>query len=147
MNEKQHGSKRRILVYSGITPFDTLDMRIRKAMDASSVRRISSGVFRATTPALDGMYGEGATRKDALSDLWEWCRWMLADPVLMSFEAAGENYTAEIMAEREGGYSVQVRGLPGCLTCGDTMEEVRTNVIEAVEGWLECQHDFQRATA
>ena len=136
-----------LVVYSGVTPFDSLDMRIRKAMDSATVRRRKSGGYCATTPGLDCICGEGKTRKEALSDLWEWCRWLLADPVRMSFEAFGRTYTAEVKAEREGGYSVSVPALPGCLTCGDTMDEVRANVVEAAEGWLECQRDNVRVTA
>ena len=116
-------------------------------MDAASVRRLKDGGYRATTPRLDLAYGEGMTRKEALSDLWEWCRWLLADPVRMTFEAGGTTYTAEVRAERLGGYSVSVPALPGCITCGDTMEEVRLNVVEAAEGWLECQRDKVRLTA
>ena len=136
-----------LVVYSGITPFDSLDARIRKAMDAATVRRQKDGSYRATTPKLDLVCGEGETRKDALADLWEWCRGLLADPVRMTFEAEGNTYTAEVRAERQGGYSVVVPELRGCFTCGDTMEEVRANVVEAAEGWLSCQHDMARLKA
>ena len=36
-----------------------------------------------------------------------------------------------------GGYSVTVPEIPGCNTCGDTMDEVRHNVVEAAELMLE----------
>ena len=136
-----------ILIHSGITPFDSLDMRIRKAMDDSRVRRQANGSYRATSACVDPVFGEGSTRKEALRDLWEWCRWLLADPVRISFEAVGRTYMAEVKAERFGGYSVSVPELPGCFTCGDTMAEVRVNVVEAAEGWLECQRDAIRAKA
>ena len=116
-------------------------------MDEASVRRQKDGRYRAATPKLDFVSGEGGTRKDALADLWEWCRWLLADPVRMTFDAGGHTYTAEVKAERLGGYSVSVPELPGCFTCGDSMEEVRANVVEAAEGWLECQHDKVQLTA
>ena len=141
-NKLQNRDSGVVVVYKGITPFDSLDARIRKAMDDSVVRRRNDGGYRAITPHLDFVYGEGKTRKDALADLWEWCRWLLADPVRISFEALGKTYTAEVKAERLGGYSVSVPELPGCFTCGDTMDEVRTNVVEAAEGWLECQRDI-----
>ena len=30
---------------------------------------------------------------------------------------------------------------PGCYTQGETLEEVRANLREAAEGWLNCAHD------
>ena len=36
----------------------------------------------------------------------------------------------------EGGYWAEVPALPGCVSQGETMDEVRTNVREAIEGWL-----------
>lgn len=27
--------------------------------------------------------------------------------------------------------------LPGCLTCGDTLEQVREGIQEAIQGWIE----------
>jgi predicted RNase H-like HicB family nuclease len=49
--------------------------------------------------------------------------------------------------EADGGYSVVVPALPGCVTEGDTIEEVQANVVEAAEGWLESQHDRRKAEA
>jgi predicted RNase H-like HicB family nuclease len=40
-----------------------------------------------------------------------------------------------------GGYSAEVPALPGCYTQGETLEEVRDNLREAVEGWLSSAHD------
>jgi predicted RNase H-like HicB family nuclease len=37
----------------------------------------------------------------------------------------------------EGGYWAEVPALPGCITEGDTMEEVMANLKDAIEGWLE----------
>ncbi|MBT8045104.1 MAG: type II toxin-antitoxin system HicB family antitoxin [Verrucomicrobiae bacterium] len=36
----------------------------------------------------------------------------------------------------EGGFWAEVPALPGCLTQGDTKEELEANLREAVEGWL-----------
>ena len=36
----------------------------------------------------------------------------------------------------EGGYWVEVPALPGCVTQGETFEELISNLYEAVEGWL-----------
>jgi predicted RNase H-like HicB family nuclease len=49
--------------------------------------------------------------------------------------------------EPEGGYSVVVPALPGCVTEGDTIEEVQANVVEAAEGWLDSQHDALKEEA
>ena len=44
---------------------------------------------------------------------------------------------AVIHSAEEGGYWVEVPALPGCITEGDTMEEVIANLKDAIEGWLE----------
>jgi predicted RNase H-like HicB family nuclease len=36
----------------------------------------------------------------------------------------------------EGGYWAEIPSLPGCVTEGDSMEELIANVREAAEGWL-----------
>ena len=36
----------------------------------------------------------------------------------------------------EGGYWAEVPALPGCVSQGETLDDVRTNVREAIEGWL-----------
>ncbi|GAB7386640.1 type II toxin-antitoxin system HicB family antitoxin [Bacillaceae bacterium] len=38
----------------------------------------------------------------------------------------------------DGGYTVEVPGLPGCVTQGDTVEECLKNAKEAIELHLEC---------
>jgi predicted RNase H-like HicB family nuclease len=37
----------------------------------------------------------------------------------------------------EGGFTVHVPGLPGCVSEGDTLEEARANIREAIELYLE----------
>ena len=37
----------------------------------------------------------------------------------------------------EGGYWAEVPALPGCVTQGETLDEIRTNLREAIELWLE----------
>ena len=37
----------------------------------------------------------------------------------------------------EGGYTVYVPSLPGCISEGDTLEEARRNIVEAIELYLE----------
>ena len=36
----------------------------------------------------------------------------------------------------EGGYWAEVPALPGCVSQGETADDVRANVHEAIEGWL-----------
>lgn len=45
--------------------------------------------------------------------------------------------TAIIEKEPDGGYSAEIAELPGCITEGDTLEELKANLREAAEGWLE----------
>lgn len=44
---------------------------------------------------------------------------------------------AIIHAAEEGGYWAEVPALPGCVTQGESLEEVRENLQEAVEAWLD----------
>ena len=45
----------------------------------------------------------------------------------------------------EGGYWAEVPALPGCITEGDTMEELESNLKDAIEGWLEVANDNHAA--
>ena len=38
--------------------------------------------------------------------------------------------------DETGGFWAEVPALPGCMTQGETMDEVMNNVREAIEGWL-----------
>ena len=51
------------------------------------------------------------------------------------------------LPEDEGGYSVIVPALPGCVSQGETIEEVQANIVEAAEGWLEATHDQNKEQA
>ena len=37
----------------------------------------------------------------------------------------------------EGGFWAEVPALPGCMTQGDTKEEIRDNLLEAISLWFE----------
>lgn len=37
----------------------------------------------------------------------------------------------------EGGYWAEVPALPGCFTEADSLPELKANLSEAIEGWLE----------
>ena len=41
----------------------------------------------------------------------------------------------------EGGYWAEVPAIPGCATQGETREELRKNVYEAIEGCLSVEVD------
>jgi predicted RNase H-like HicB family nuclease len=46
-----------------------------------------------------------------------------------------------IESSDEGGYTVYVPGLPGCISEGDTREEALANIKEAIELYLEPVED------
>ena len=52
---------------------------------------------------------------------------------------------AVIHSAEEGGYWAEVPALPGCITEGETMEEVTANLKDAIEGWLEVANSRQEA--
>ncbi|MDE0838697.1 MAG: type II toxin-antitoxin system HicB family antitoxin [Kiritimatiellae bacterium] len=47
------------------------------------------------------------------------------------------NIKAIVHEAEEGGFWAEVPALPGCVTQGESIEEVRTNVREAIELWLD----------
>ncbi len=52
------------------------------------------------------------------------------------------NLTAIVRSEPDaGGYSASIPALPGCHTQGETLDEVRSNLREAAEGWLAVAHE------
>ncbi len=48
-------------------------------------------------------------------------------------------YKVVIHKAEEGGYWAEVPALPGCFSQGETLEEVRTNIKEAIEAYMESQ--------
>jgi len=51
-------------------------------------------------------------------------------------------FTVLIEANEEGGYTITVPSLPGCVTQGDTLEEAIENVREAIAGYIETLKDL-----
>ena len=43
---------------------------------------------------------------------------------------------AIVHVAEEGGFWAEVPALPGCVTEGDSMEEVMASLKDAIEGWL-----------
>lgn len=46
------------------------------------------------------------------------------------------SFTAHFIPAPEGGYTVQVPALPGCLTEGDTFEAAAANAREAIQSYV-----------
>jgi predicted RNase H-like HicB family nuclease len=53
-------------------------------------------------------------------------------------------YTVELKPQKEGGYTVTVPALPGCISEGDTIEEALENIKDAVEGYIKVLAKHQR---
>jgi len=51
------------------------------------------------------------------------------------------NYPITLYSEPDGGYTVMVKDLPGCISQGDTLEEAIQNIQAAKEAWLETALD------
>ena len=47
------------------------------------------------------------------------------------------NYRVILRKEKEGGYTVMVPSLPGCVTFGDTVEEAMEMARESIELYIE----------
>jgi predicted RNase H-like HicB family nuclease len=47
----------------------------------------------------------------------------------------------------EGGFWAEVPALPGCVSQGETVDEVRANIREAIEGWLLAEDSAVQAKA
>ncbi|MEI6234584.1 MAG: type II toxin-antitoxin system HicB family antitoxin [Planctomycetota bacterium] len=43
---------------------------------------------------------------------------------------------AVIHPAEEGGFWAEVPALPGCMTQGETLDEIEANLREAIEGWF-----------
>lgn len=50
-------------------------------------------------------------------------------------------YDAVFEEQEVGGYTVTVPSLPGCISEGDTFEEAKKNITEAIELYLEDMKD------
>ncbi len=45
-------------------------------------------------------------------------------------------YTVILEPQKEGGYTVTVPALPGCISEGDTMDEAIENIRDAIAGYI-----------
>ena len=44
--------------------------------------------------------------------------------------------------QEDGGFTVMVPSLPGCISEGDTYEEALANVKEAIAAWIEVSREY-----
>ena len=52
-------------------------------------------------------------------------------------------YRLEIVEDQEeGGYVVSYPDLPGCITCGDTIEDAMNNAKDAKKAWIEAAFEY-----
>jgi predicted RNase H-like HicB family nuclease len=52
------------------------------------------------------------------------------------------SYKVVLEPAEEGGYTVYVPSLPGCVSEGDTYEETLKNIKEAIEAWINVSKEF-----
>jgi len=52
------------------------------------------------------------------------------------------NYPVTLFAEPEGGYSVIIPDLPGCMSQGETLQEAMDNIEEARQLWIETALEY-----
>ena len=46
------------------------------------------------------------------------------------------HYDVQLEPQEEGGYTVTVPALPGCVSEGETVEEALSNIKDAIEGYI-----------
>jgi predicted RNase H-like HicB family nuclease len=51
-------------------------------------------------------------------------------------------YKCIFEAQEDGGFTVTVPSLRGCISEGDTYEEALANVNEAIAAWIEVSHEY-----
>ena len=56
------------------------------------------------------------------------------------FQVNRSGITLELQSEPEGGYTISVPSLPGCISYGSTFEEAVEMIKDAMSGWLLVAH-------
>ncbi len=56
---------------------------------------------------------------------------------LKLFQVIRSGIVFELQPEPEGGYTISVPSLPGCISYGTTFEEAMDKVKDAMAGWLD----------
>ncbi len=52
-----------------------------------------------------------------------------------------QSFTVIVYEAEEGGYWAEVPELPGCASQGETLDELKANVIEAIEACLQAHYE------
>jgi antitoxin HicB len=52
------------------------------------------------------------------------------------------SYPITLYPEPDGGYTVMLADLPGCISQGDTLEEAVANIQEAKVAWMETAWEY-----
>ena len=55
---------------------------------------------------------------------------------MKTFQVIRSGIVFELQPEPEGGYTVTVPALPGCISYGETFEKAMEMIKDAIEGWL-----------
>jgi len=55
---------------------------------------------------------------------------------MKTFQVIRSGIVFELQPEPEGGYTISVPSLPGCISFGGTFEEAMEMIKDAMEGWL-----------
>lgn len=53
------------------------------------------------------------------------------------FQVIKNGIVFELESEEEGGFTITVPTLPGCISFGKTIDESLKNVLDAMTGWVE----------
>ncbi len=53
------------------------------------------------------------------------------------------NYSMTFYPESDGGYTVIIKDLPGCISQGDTLEEAFQNIQDAKQAWIETAFEYK----
>ncbi|NJL88794.1 MAG: type II toxin-antitoxin system HicB family antitoxin [Coleofasciculaceae cyanobacterium SM2_1_6] len=53
------------------------------------------------------------------------------------------NYPITFYPEVEGGYTVLIQDLPGCISTGENLQEAMENILDAKQQWLEVAIQYQ----
>lgn len=53
-------------------------------------------------------------------------------------------YSIKIEPQKEGGFTVTVPSLPGCISEGDTLEEATSNIRDAMLGYMQVLQKHKR---
>ena len=55
---------------------------------------------------------------------------------MKTFQVIRGGIVFELQTEPEGGYTIAVPSLPGCISYGETFEQAMEMIKDAMEGWL-----------